>query len=126
MSIYRAVSKGKHIQSPAIRYLYYVIPNSFQARGEFTRLNEEDKIILAKAAIYDCNVTPNLGAMLLFNLERQAHQICGDITYGGVATVLATSLGLDIGKLQPLDGERRVSFHTLRVVGIVFTKKVDS
>jgi hypothetical protein len=80
----------KHIENPAIRYLYYVIANSLQALGKFTRVNEEDKIILAKAAIPNCNMTPNLGAMLLFHLDRRAHQTCGDITCEGVATVIAT------------------------------------
>ena len=43
--------KGGQIESPVIRYLYYVIANTLQARGEFTRVNEEEIIILAKAAI---------------------------------------------------------------------------
>jgi hypothetical protein len=70
-------------------------------------------IILAKAAISNCNMTPNLGGILLFRLERQANQAHGDITCGGIATILAIALDINVSELQPLDGERRVSYTTL-------------
>jgi hypothetical protein len=88
-----------------------------------TNANEDDMIILAKASIPTCNVTPNLGSMLPFNLDRQAHQTRGDIAYGGIATVLTTALRLNIGNLQPLDGERLITLHILRAVGMVFKKQ---
>ena len=49
------VPKGKYIECHAVRYLYYVIAKTLQARGEFRRLNEEDIIVLARAAVPDCN-----------------------------------------------------------------------
>lgn len=73
MSFWKPNPKGNIIESPAIHYFYYVIANTLQARGEFTKLNEEDMIILAKAAIPASNMTPNLGAMPLLHLYRQAH-----------------------------------------------------
>jgi hypothetical protein len=75
--------------------------------------NEDDMMILAKAAIPNCNVTPHLGAILLFHLERQVHQTRGDITCGGIETILATALAINVSELQPLYGERRVSYTTL-------------
>jgi hypothetical protein len=51
MSIPNPNFRGKHIESPAILYFIYVVANTFQARGEFQNANEEDMIILAKAAI---------------------------------------------------------------------------
>ena len=68
-------------------------------------MNEEDMIVLAKAAILGCNMTLNLGAILLFYLDRQAVQTRGPIVCGGVATVLANTLNVPIGNLQPLAGE---------------------
>ena len=54
--------------------LLYVISsmcaNTLQARGEFTRVNEDEMLILAKAAQVDTDITPNLGTMLLFHLMR--------------------------------------------------------
>ena len=61
--------------------------------------------------------------MLLFNLDRQAHQTRGDIACGGIATVLATTPGLNIANLQPLDGERRITLRILRAVGMVLKKQ---
>jgi hypothetical protein len=62
--------------------------------------------------------TPNLGSMLLFNLDYQAHHTCGDI-----ATFLAIALGLNLGNLQPLDDERRITLRILIVVGMVLKKQ---
>jgi hypothetical protein len=53
MSVYEPVPKGGDIDCPAVRYLYYVIAKTLQARGEFTRVNVEDMMVLAKAAIQD-------------------------------------------------------------------------
>jgi hypothetical protein len=105
MVLYNNVPKGGDIESPVIRYLYYVIANTLQARNEFTRVNEEDMVVLAKAAILECNMMPNLGAILLFYLDRQAVQTHGSIVFGGVATVLANALNVPLGNLRPLAGE---------------------
>jgi hypothetical protein len=76
MALYNNVPKGGDIECPAIRYLYYVIANTLQARNEFTRLNEEDMLVLSKVVIPECNMMPNLGAILLFYLDRQVVQTC--------------------------------------------------
>ena len=83
MSKYSGTPKGGQIESPAICYLYYVIANTLQARGQFTKVNEEEMIILARA---------DLGAFLLFHLDRQAVQTRGAITCGGIITLLAERL----------------------------------
>jgi hypothetical protein len=80
-------------------------------------------IILTKNAIPNSNVTPNLGFMLLFNMDDKTHKIRADISCEGITTVVATVLGLNICKLQPLDGERCISFHILRVVVMVLNKQ---
>jgi hypothetical protein len=49
--------------------LYYVVAKTLQTHGEFKKINA-DNPILAKAAIPNCNVTPNLGDMLHLNLDR--------------------------------------------------------
>jgi len=76
-------------------------------------------IILAKAAISTCNVTPNLGAFLLFHLDRQAVQTRGAITCGGIITLLAERLLIDFSALEPLNGEVVVSYKTLRAAGML-------
>jgi hypothetical protein len=80
-------------------------------------------IILAKADISDCNVTPNLGTILIFHFEREAHQTCGDITCGHIATVLTTALALYVSILSPLDDERRVFYTTLQAVSMIYKKQ---
>ena len=92
MSISSLIPKGNLLEYPAVRYLCYVIANTLQARGEITRVNEEDMAVLAKAVVPNCNVTPNLGAILVLYLEHQALQGRGPIACGGVITVLANSL----------------------------------
>jgi hypothetical protein len=77
-------------------------------------VNEEDMLVLGKAAIPECNMMPNLGAILLFYLDRQVVQTCGPIICGGVATVLANALNVALGNLHPLAGKRLLGFHTLR------------
>ena len=102
MSRSARVNKGKNIQCPAIRYLFYVIANTLQARNEFTRLNDEDIVILTKATIPNNNLSLNLGAVLVRYLDFQSFRGQGPITCGGVITVLAIAMGLDIGNLLPL------------------------
>ena len=119
MSIASNAPKGGNIECPAIRYFFHVIANTLQACGEFTRVNEDEMLILAKAAQVDTDITPNLGTMLLFHLTRQAHQHHGPITCGGVITVLANSLGVDLSSLAQLIGERVVGTTTLRATGMI-------
>ena len=76
-------------------------------------------LVLAKADLLDCNMTPHLGAILVLYLKHQALQTQGAITCGGVITVLAKALHADIGNLMPLMGERRVGFSTLSACGMV-------
>jgi hypothetical protein len=114
MALYNNVPKGGDIECPAIRYLYYVIANTLKARNEFTIVNEEDMLVLAKAAIPECNMMPNFGTILLFYLDRQALQTRGPIVCGGVAIVLANALNVPLGNLRPLAGEHLLGFHTLR------------
>ena len=76
-------------------------------------------LILAKAAQVDTDITPNLGTMLLFHLTRQAHQHHAPITGGGVITLLANSLGLDLSNLAQLTGKRVVGITTLRATGMI-------
>ena len=99
MSFTTPINKGKYIQCPAIRYLFYVIANTLQARNEFTRLNDEDILFLAKAAIPNNNLSLNLGLILVRYLDYQSSQSQGPITCGGVIAVLATTMGLNLGNL---------------------------
>jgi hypothetical protein len=69
MKVPYTLPQGNNIKYPSISYLYYVIAYTLQVCGDFTRVNEEDMMVLAKAAIQDCNLTLNLGAILLFYLE---------------------------------------------------------
>jgi hypothetical protein len=110
MSVHENIPKGGSIECPTVRYLYYVIANTLQARGEFIRVNEEDIIILDKVAIPNCNMTPNLGVMLLLYLDHQDHQTRAPIICRGVITILTNALQVDIGNLHPLEGERWVGF----------------
>lgn len=122
ISVYKPIPKGSSLESPAIWYFYYVIANTLQARGEFTKLNEEDMIILAKAASPNSNMTLNLGAMLLLYLSHQAHQARGNITCGGVITILTKGLNINLGNLRPLNGNRHVSLSILRSAGMIITR----
>jgi hypothetical protein len=76
-------------------------------------------MVLTKTAILGCNITPNFGAILLFYLDHQAVQTRGLIIFGGVATVLTNALQIQIGNLQPLAGERRIGFRTLRACHMI-------
>ena len=104
LSIASNAPKGGNIEFPAIHYFFYIIANTLQARGEFTRVNEDEILILAKATQVDIDITPNLGTMLLFHLALQAHQSRGPVTCGGVITVRSNSLGLDLSSLAQLPG----------------------
>ena len=73
--------------------MFYVIANTLQAHNEFTRLNDEDILVLAKAAIPNNNVSLNLGDVLVRYLEFQSNVSQGPLTCGGVITVLATAMG---------------------------------
>ena len=110
---------GGNIECPAIHYFFYVIANTLQAGGEFTRVNEDEMLILAKAAQVDTDIMPNLGTMLLFHLTYQAHQHHGPISCRGVIIVLANSLGVDLSSLAQLTGERVVGTTTLRGTGMI-------
>ena len=68
-------------------------------RNEFTGLNEEDILVLAKAAFNYDNLSLHLGAILVRYLKYQSHQSQGPTTCGGVITVLANALGIDLGEL---------------------------
>ena len=94
--------------------LLYVLANTLQARNELTRPNDEDILILAKAAIPNNNVSLNLGAVLVRYLEYQSNVSQGPLTCGGVIIVLATTMGINLDNLQPLLGERCVGFSTLK------------
>ena len=111
--------KGNQIYYSAIKYLFYVIANTLQAHGDFTRVNEEDMLILAKAAITNCNLTPNLGALLVFYLKHQALKSRGPICGEGVVTVLARALHVNLGNIQPLTRSDRLSLSNLRACGMI-------
>jgi hypothetical protein len=65
--------KGSHTKSLAIHYLYYVIANTLQACGEYTRVYENDMTILAKAAIPN-SLSNN--SELLLRLHLQNDIVC--------------------------------------------------
>ena len=79
----------------------------------------DEMLTLAKSAQLDTDITPNLGTMLLFHLMCQAHQHHGPITCGGVITVLANSLGVDLSSLAQLTGERVVGTTTFRAISMI-------
>lgn len=83
-----------------------------QACGEVSKVNEENMLILGKASQSISSTRPNLGAILLFHLSRKANQTRGDITCGGVITILNNALGLDLGALRPLDDNYFVSLFS--------------
>jgi hypothetical protein len=88
--------------------LYYVITNTLEARGDFTRFSEEDMMVLAKAMFPECNLRPNLGAILVLYLHHKALEARGPICGGGVITVLARRLNIDVSNLRALEGPRNV------------------
>ncbi|KAK1608094.1 hypothetical protein QYE76_031767 [Lolium multiflorum] len=119
MRIPSTLPQGNSIECLAIRYLYYVIANTLQARGDFTRLNEEDMMILAKAVFPQSNLLPNLGAILVLYLNHQALEARGPICGGGVITVLARRLSINVRNLRALEDPRRLGFTTPDACGMV-------
>ena len=112
MSYHGSKQRASCIESPAIRYFYYVITNSLQARGEVSKVNDENMLILGKAANLDVGYSPNLGAILLLHLAHQANHAQGDIACGGVITMLANSLGLNYNHLRPIVGNNLVNIQS--------------
>ncbi|KAK1644314.1 hypothetical protein QYE76_062119 [Lolium multiflorum] len=55
MRVASTLPRRNSIKCHVIRYLYYAIANTLQARGDFTRLDEEDMMILAKV---EANLPP--------------------------------------------------------------------
>jgi len=53
MSHHGSKQRASCIESPAIHYFYYVITNSLQARGEVSKVNDENILVLGKAANLD-------------------------------------------------------------------------
>jgi hypothetical protein len=111
--------RGDQTECPAVCYLYYIIPKTLQACDEFIRVKEEDMMILTEVVILEYNLTLNLGAILLFYLAYHAFQSRGPICRGGVITVLARALHINIGNLQPFVGVHRLGFTTLNSRGMV-------
>jgi hypothetical protein len=69
-------------------------------------------IVLAKAVFPNCNLMPNLGALLSMCLKHQALVARGPICGGGAITILARALHINVSNLQALEGPRRLGFAT--------------
>jgi hypothetical protein len=123
MNVYDSTSKGGDMECHGVLYLYYIIANTLQARSDFTRVNEEDMMILANAVFPDRNIRPNLGALLILYLNHQALEARGPICGGGVITILARGLNINVSNLRALEGPRRLGFTTLNACGMV--RKID-
>ena len=123
MSYHGYKHRASCIECPAIRYFYYVITNSLQARGEVSKVNEENMLVLGKAANLDVGYSPNLGAILLFHLAHQSNCAQGDIVCGGVITMLANSLGLDYTNLRPIVGNTLVNISVLTSAAMVVVRR---
>jgi hypothetical protein len=63
--------RASYIECPSICYLYYIITNSLQAQGEVSKVNEENMIILGKAANPHIDYTPNLGAIFCYTFSTK-------------------------------------------------------
>jgi hypothetical protein len=94
-----------------------------QARGDFTRLNEEDMMILAKVVFPDSNIHPNLGTLLIIYLNHQALEVRGPICGGGVITILARGLIINVSNLRALEGPHCLGFTNLNACAMV--RKID-
>jgi hypothetical protein len=90
-----------------------------QERGNFTRLNEEDMMVLAKAVFPECNLRPNLGAILVLYLNHQALEARGPICGGGVISLVERRLNIDVSNLRVLEGPRRLGSTTLNACGMI-------
>jgi hypothetical protein len=82
MRVPDTLPEGNNIECPTINYLYYVIDNTLQARGDFTRVNEDDMMVLTKAIFPNCNIKPHLGVLLVMYLKHQALEARGPICGG--------------------------------------------
>jgi hypothetical protein len=76
-------------------------------------------IILAKAASPETNVWPNLGTILVLYLNHQELEAQVTICGGGVITVLARRLNINVSNLRALEGPRRLGFTTMHACGMV-------
>ena len=123
MSYHCYKHRASCIEYPAIRYIYYVITNSLQAQGEVSNLNEENMLVLGKAANLDVGYSPNLGAILLFHHAHQSNCSQGDIMCGGVITMLANSLGLDYTNLRPIAGNTLVNIIVVSSAAMVVVRR---
>ncbi|KAK1668104.1 hypothetical protein QYE76_056263 [Lolium multiflorum] len=119
MRVRSTLPRGNSIECPTILYLYYVIANTLQTQGDFTKLNEEDMMILGKAGFPESNLLPNLGAILVLYLNHQALEARGPICGGGVITVMESMLIINGSNLRELEGPRRLGFTTLNACGMV-------
>jgi hypothetical protein len=112
MKVPNTLPQGNNNECPAIRYSYYVTANTLQARGDFTIVNEEDMMVLAKVVFPKFNLMLHLGVLLVMYLKHHALAIRGPICRGGVITILAQVLHINVSNLQALEGPRRLSFST--------------
>jgi hypothetical protein len=119
MKVPNTLPQGNNNECPAIRFSYYVTANTLQARGDFTSVNEEDMMVLAKVVFPNCNIRPHLGALLIIYLKHQALEARGPIYGGRVITVLARGLNINVSNLQALEGPHRLGFSTLNACGMV-------
>jgi hypothetical protein len=119
MKVSDTLPQGNNIECPAIRYLYYVIANTLQACGDFTRVNEEGMMVLAKDVFPNSNIRPNLGALLIIYLKHQELEAQDPIWRGGVIKVLARGLNINVSNLQALEGPPRLGFTNLNGRGMV-------
>ncbi|KAK1680875.1 hypothetical protein QYE76_041723 [Lolium multiflorum] len=118
-----ALEELDYSNAPIPEYSVEDLIKTIMARGDFTRLNDEDMMVLAKAVFPERNLRPNLGAILVLYLNHQALEARGPICGGGVITVLARRLNIDVSNLQALEGPRRLGSITLNACGMI--RKVD-
>lgn len=86
------------------------------ARGNFTRINEEDMMILAKAVFSNSNQT--LAPFSSFTTKHL--KLGGPYADRGVfITVLARGLNFNVSNVQALEGPHRLGFTTLNACGMV-------
>jgi hypothetical protein len=107
------------VKPNVLQFPIYIVAKTLQACGEFIRVKEEDMMILAEVVILEYNLTLNLGDLLLFYSAHHSFQSRGPICRGGVITVLARALHINIGNLQPLVGVHRLGFTTPNSRGMV-------
>jgi hypothetical protein len=118
MRVSSTLSEGNTIECPAIRCLNYVIGNTLQAHGDFTRPNEEDMMILTKVVFPNINIRPNLGTLPIIYLNHQLLEAHDPICGGGAITILASALNINVSSLRALEGPRRLVFTTLNACGM--------